>query len=183
MTLDQVTLVNEQDQPIGVMDKVEAHRGKGQLHRAISVYIFRKNNSTNEWELLIQQRSALKIVGAGQWANTCCGNVRPGENYEECAMRRLQEELGIQEIKLQPTKKFIYQVPCGDEFSEHELDQVFIGIYNGDVNPNPKEVSAYRWVAVNQFLQEVDKDLQTNAALYAPWVHVMRKQELIPILD
>ena len=88
--LDQVTLVDEHDHQIGVMDKVEAHRGDGKRHRASSVFLFNKNG-----ELLIQQRSKKKIVGALQWGNTCCGNVRPGESCEECALRRLREGLGI----------------------------------------------------------------------------------------
>ena len=48
---DQVVLVNEVDEPIGIMDKVEAHRGDGQRHRAISFFVQLKTS------LLMQQRS------------------------------------------------------------------------------------------------------------------------------
>lgn len=147
-SLDQVILVNSQDEILGQMDKVEAHRGEAKLHRAISVYLFRKmgESENGKIELLMQQRSKKKIVGAGQWANTVCGNVRPNESYEECAYRRLKEELGITNVKLQPLYKFEYQVKCNEEFSEWEMDQVFVGWYDSKVQPNPDEVQNYEWV-------------------------------------
>lgn len=173
--LDQVTLVDEHDNVIGEMDKVKGHRGEAQRHRAISVYLFRKtgeqvNRLTGEQdrelriedreidtktdqlttdkpttELLLQQRSSKKIVGAGMWANTVCGNVRPGESYEECAYRRLREELGIVDVHIEPIYKFEYHLQINQDFSEWEIDQVFVGWYDGQVNPNPDEAQDYMW--------------------------------------
>lgn len=138
---DLVTLVNESDEVMGSMDKVEAHRGEAQRHRAISVYLF-----NNTKELLIQQRSANKIVGANQWANTVCGNVRPSETYEQCAYRRLKEELGITQVEIKPLYKFEYHLRANKEFSEWEIDQVFVGFYDGEVSPNPDEAQNFSWV-------------------------------------
>ncbi len=171
MQQDLVVLVDENDAIIGQMDKIEAHRGNARLHRAISVFLFRK--SGKKAELLIQQRSAKKIVGAGQWANTCCGNVRPGESYEECAHRRLRDELGIEKVQLCPITKFIYQVKCNKEFSEHEMDQVFVGWYEGVVRPNADEVQNVEWVEWDDnqegFLQRLsEKSL-------APWFEVVAR--------
>lgn len=164
---DQVILVDEQDKEIGTMDKVAAHRGEGKLHRAISVFLFCK--TTDGIELLLQRRSAEKIVGAGQWANTCCGNVRPGESYEQCALRRLREELGITNVVLQPVMKFRYQVKCNQEFSEHEMDQVFAGWYDGESAPNPAEVSEVVWKTTRQ----IEDELQRSDEMYAPWFRIM----------
>ncbi len=165
--LDQVTLVNAQDEVIGSMDKVEAHKGDGKLHRAISVFLFNEKD-----ELLIQQRSAKKIVGAHQWANTCCGNVRPTDSYLECATRRLSEELGITGVTLTPITKFIYKVRCNDEFSEHEVDTVFIGTYTEKVMPNPGEVQAYQWIIKSELRALMDQ--QTLS--FAPWVQFLLQQ-------
>ena len=162
--LDQVILVDKNDNQIGVMDKVKAHRNPAQLHRASSVLL---RNSKGEW--LIQQRSTHKIVGALQWANTCCGNVRPGENYEQCAQRRLREELGIVDVELQEIGKFEYQVKCNDEFGEHALDTVFVGEYEGLVRPNHEEVNDYRWISTKDLLNELDK----NESSYAPWTKLV----------
>lgn len=172
--LDQVTLVNENDEVIGAMDKIEAHRGDAQLHRAISVFLFNKKG-----ELLIQQRSAKKIVGAHQWANTCCGNVRPGESYEECAQRRLREELGIEGVSLRPVHKFQYFTRCNDEFSEREIDQVFVGEFDGDAHPNPDEVQAVKWMKLSDIAAELPADLAkaNDKKTYAPWFHELMKEE------
>lgn len=168
--LDQVTLVNANDEFVGSMDKVEAHRGEGKLHRAISVFLLNEQG-----ELLIQQRSAKKIVGALQWANTCCGNVRPNETYLECAQRRLREELGIVGVHLTPMTKFTYQVRCNEEFSEHEIDSVFSGHYSGEVFPNPEEVAAIRWIDKKN-MKIRTKDIDTS---FAPWVPFLLQQASI----
>lgn len=148
--LDLVTLVNESDEVIGSMDKMEAHRGDAKLHRCVSVYLFHPDTK----QLLIQQRATVKIVGADQWANTICGNVRPTESYEQCAYRRLQEELGITTAKIVPIYKFQYHLRCNAEFSEWEMDQVFFGWYDGIVQPNPTEAQAYAFVDWKELLQQ-----------------------------
>jgi len=148
---DKVTLVDKNDNIIGEMDKIEAHRGNAQLHRASSVYLFRKNPRTQVIELLFQKRSSKKIVGAKQWGNTVCGNVRPIENYRECAIRRLKEELGVvlgevEEDGLKDVYNFTYKVKCNDEFSEHEIDHVFVGKYSGVAYLNSDEVEKITWI-------------------------------------
>jgi len=169
---DQVTLIDRSDRVIGAMDKIEAHRGEGQLHRAISVYLFRKNQA-GEVELLVQKRSSEKIVGAGQWANTVCGNVWPRESYEACARRRLQVELGISDktLELQDIYNFIYQVRCNEEFSEHELDHIFIGWFDAGFEPNPAEVSETAWLKWGDVCLT---DWRARSEyIWAPWFEIM----------
>ncbi len=168
--LDRVVLVNEDDQVRGAMDKSQAHR-ESRLHRAVSVFLFRRTDAS-EVELLIQKRSSQKIVGAKQWANTICGNVRPGEKYEECAVRRLREELGMhfRDQKLQQVVKFQYQAQCNDEFSEHEIDQVFCGWWDGEIiEPVAEEVAEYErqaWSTLGDTFDADEKD-------WAVWFGIM----------
>ena len=61
---EMVVLVNPQDQEVGSMEKMEAHR-KGVLHRAFSFFIF---NSQGEW--LLQQRAFEKYHSVGLCTNT-----------------------------------------------------------------------------------------------------------------
>ena len=89
MKHQQVILVNEQDEPKGVMEKMEAHE-KGLLHRAFSVFIFDK-----EGRMLLQQRAAEKYHGAFLWTNACCSHPYPDEKVEDAALRRLEEEMGF----------------------------------------------------------------------------------------
>lgn len=185
---DFVTLVTPEDVVIGQMDKLAAHRNPAQLHRAISVFLFRRNAQTNLAELLLQQRSDKKIVGALEWANTACGNVWPGESYLDCARRRLHVELGLfpnddaGNLPLQPTDKFLYQVNCNELYGEHELDQVFVGKYTGEVKPNKEEVANTEWMPWSD-LQIIIENLQKNerykpaAPNYAPWFVLMLKKK------
>jgi isopentenyl-diphosphate delta-isomerase len=180
---DTVVLVNELDEVVGSMDKIEAHRGDGKLHRAISVYLFRKNPQTQQVELLVQQRSNKKIVGALCWANTVCGNVWPGESYEACALRRLDVELGItsdgsgKPIELQPVEKFQYQVKCNEEFSENEMDQVFVGWFSDSPSQNPDEVVGVEWVSWDALVDvQARKNMQKN---WAPWFDIMMENKKI----
>lgn len=166
--LDQVTLVNEQDIVIGAMDKIEAHRTPAKRHRAISVFLW-----NSEGKLLMQRRSAQKIVGAGLWANTCCGNVRPVEDYLGCALRRLREELSITDApNLTPLDKFEYTVPCNSEFSEWEIDQIYWGVYDGDVTPVAKEVQEYSWKPIHM----VERELQEHPEQFVPWLPILLRQ-------
>lgn len=144
----KVILVDENDHQLGVGDLLDAHRGEGKLHRAASVFLFRKNtDKSNQIELLLQQRSSEKIVGAREWANTVCGNVEPGESYEQCAARRLSGELGIGGVSLSHLLMFRYQARCNDQFSENEMDAIFAGWYDGPIAPNPDEVAQIEWVS------------------------------------
>src|SRR6185436_3493555 len=90
MAKAEVILVDEHDEPVGVMEKMEAHR-KGLLHRAFSVFIFNKKG-----EMLLQQRAFQKYHSAGLWSNACCSHPKPGENILDAAIRRLKEEMGIE---------------------------------------------------------------------------------------
>ncbi len=164
---DCVILVDENDVVVGSADKIKAHRSPGLLHRAVSVFLF-----NNTGRLLIQQRSQHKIVAAYHWANTVCGNVRPNEVYLECAQRRLEEELGIVDVALKPVGKFQYRVDFENGFSEHEIDRVFAGFYNGDVKPNPKEAKDYDWIDWRLLFKD-------DSRQYAPWLKIILEQDEI----
>lgn len=197
--LDSVILVDETDHPIGTMDKYEAHRNGGHLHRAISVYLFAKVQG--KWQLLIQQRSPQKIVGGKMWANTVCGNVRPGESYRECATRRLREELGLQQSTIEATGleaiyTFQYAVKCNEEFSEREIDRVFVGQVRATevaslLVPNTSEVIATDWIDFMQLVNDArEQDWRPeNTVVYkdkkmAPWfVWMVRDESLVSILQ
>jgi len=86
---EQVILVDELDNPIGLMEKIEAHE-KALLHRAFSVFVFNDEN-----ELMLQQRAADKYHSPLLWTNTCCSHQRDGETNLQAGKRRLQEEMGF----------------------------------------------------------------------------------------
>ncbi|MFT5244118.1 MAG: isopentenyl-diphosphate delta-isomerase [Psychroserpens sp.] len=163
MVNEMVVLVDENDQDIGEMEKMEAHR-KGVLHRAFSVFLF-----NNEGELLLQQRAFSKYHSGGLWTNTCCSHPRSGEAPLEAAKRRLMEEMGFTLDDLDPQFTFIYNRKLDNELTEHELDHVIFGRYNKvDFKFNPDEVASVKYVSLS-FLRE---DMKVNPQEYTEWFKI-----------
>ena len=102
-----VQLVDEHDNPTGLMEKMDAHRDP-HLHRAISVFIL---NSSGEW--LLHQRSSHKYHSRELWSNACCTHPYGGESYSEAAARRLQHEMGMN-CPLTLMFSFIYKAQIDD---------------------------------------------------------------------
>ncbi len=165
MEHEYVVLVDENDQEIGQMEKIEVHK-KGKLHRAFSVLIFNSKD-----ELLLQQRTADKYHSGGLWTNTCCSHPRIGENTLLAAKRRLIEEMGL-ESELSHAFQFIYKADLNDGFFEHELDHVFVGRFEGDFTPNPKEVQNTKWLSI----ELIQKDIHKNSSSYTEWFKILMNE-------
>ena len=162
MIEEKVILVNEKDEQIGLMPKMEAHE-KALLHRAFSVFIFNKKN-----ELMLQQRALNKYHSPGLWTNTCCSHQRDGETNVEAGKRRLQEEMGFV-TNLKETTYFIYKAPFDNGLTEHEYDHVMVGYYNDDPELNPEEVASWKWAS----LEVVKVDIITHPHLYTEWFKII----------
>lgn len=162
MSEEKVILVNQKDEPIGLMPKMEAHE-KGLLHRAFSVFIFNKKN-----ELMLQQRALSKYHSPGLWTNTCCSHQREGETNIEAGKRRLQEEMGFT-AELEDTISFIYKAPFDNGLTEHEFDHILVGNYNEEPLLNPEEAEAWKWME----LDEVAKDMENNPSIYTEWFKII----------
>lgn len=158
---EQVILVDKDDLPIGLMEKMEAHE-KGILHRAFSVFIFNSNN-----ELLLQQRAIHKYHSGGLWTNTCCSHPRIEENNFDAANRRLQEEMGMV-CDLQYLFNFTYRADFEDGLTEHELDHVFFGLSDKLPLINRSEVESYRYVDLNS----LKTDIELHPELYTAWLKI-----------
>lgn len=157
-----VILVDEKDNQIGLMEKIEAHE-KAILHRAFSVFVYNDNN-----ELMIQQRALHKYHSPGLWTNTCCSHQREGESNVEAGKRRLIEEMGFT-TELEETISFIYKAPFDNGLTEHEYDHILVGKYNEDAEPNPAEVSDWKWVALDTLKQNIEM----NPSMYTEWFKII----------
>lgn len=149
--MEKVILINEADEEIGVMEKMEAHR-KGVLHRAFSVFLY-----NDQKQLLMQRRASHKYHSGGLWTNTCCSHPRPGETILEAANRRLEEEMGIRNVSLSIVDHILYKVEFENGLTEHEYDYIVEGIYRFDPFLNPDETDDFRWVALDELKEEVNK--------------------------
>lgn len=162
MTEEQVILVNEKDEQIGLMPKMEAHE-KALLHRAFSVFVFNEKD-----ELMLQQRAAHKYHSPLLWANTCCSHQREGETNIDAGKRRLKEEMGF-ETDLRNVISFIYKAPFDNGLTEHEFDHVMVGEYNGDPVINNEEVMDWKWMPIDA----VKQDIQRQPEIYTEWFKII----------
>ncbi|MFC1957267.1 isopentenyl-diphosphate Delta-isomerase [Chloroflexota bacterium] len=151
-------LVN-QDGELSTMEKMEAHR-RGLLHRAVSVFVFNDKN-----ELLLQRRAVAKYHSPEKWANTCCTHPSPGETPLMAAQRRLSEEMGLV-ATLTEAFVFSYQADVGNGLTENEFDHVFFGALNQNPDPDPAEVSDWKWIAI----EELEQELIRKPERYSPWL-------------
>jgi len=162
MKEEQVILVNEKNEQIGLMAKMEAHE-KAVLHRAFSVFIFNSKN-----ELMLQQRALEKYHSPGLWTNTCCSHQRDGETNIQAGVRRLQEEMGFT-TALKESISFIYKAPFDNGLTEHEYDHVLIGNYEQAPVINTDEVASWKWMSVDA----VKNDIAAHPEFYTAWFKII----------
>ncbi|WP_373707419.1 isopentenyl-diphosphate Delta-isomerase [Kaistella sp.] len=160
---EQVVLISENDEVLGLMDKMQAHEN-GLLHRAFSVFLFNEKG-----EVLLQKRAAEKYHSPNQWTNAVCSHPREGETYLEGAQRRLKEELGIEAMELSPKFHFIYKADVGGNLWEHELDHVFTGNYDGNFSLNEEEVSEIRYIT----MEALDQEMESNPENFTEWFKII----------
>ena len=159
--MENVVLVDREDREIGVMEKMEAHE-KGLLHRAFSVFLINEKG-----EILLQQRALHKYHSGGLWTNTCCSHPRPGESLEAATQRRLMEEMGIS-CEMWSLFSFIYRKDFSNGLTEHELDHVFLGRFDGEPVINREEVESWKYMHPD----EINADIAQNPDAYTAWFKI-----------
>lgn len=158
MELQKVILVNEQDEPIGITDKMQSHR-EGLLHRAFSVFIFNQKG-----EMLLQRRALNKYHSGGLWSNACCSHPKPGDETLTAAKIRLKGEMGF-ETELEKIFDFTYKTEFDNGLTEYEIDHVFVGSYDGKIEFNKDEIMDYCYKNIN----EIEQSLLTHPGKFTTW--------------
>ena len=171
MRNDHVILVDESDQELGVMPKLEAHE-KGLLHRAFSIFILNEKG-----EIMLQQRASEKYHSPNLWTNTCCSHPQKGESILQAGTRRLVEEMGFT-TTLTHESSFIYRAEFDNGLIENELDYLLIGKYELEVNPNPEEVKSWKWMSV----EEIASSIKKQPDLYTVWFKIIFEKFFVPKL-
>lgn len=160
MTIMIPAWVNGKLEPV---EKLAAHQ-LGLRHKAVSVFVM------NRGRVLIQQRAMGKYHTPGLWANTCCTHPEWDEDAAVCAVRRLNEELGITGLYPAHRDQIEYRADVGGGLIEHEVVEIFIADAPDDlqVNPNPEEVMAYKWVGFYDLAAQVARTPDE----FTPWLRI-----------
>lgn len=160
--MEQVILVDTNDQPVGAMEKMAAHR-QGVLHRAFSIMIF-----NSKGEVLLQRRAQIKYHSGGLWTNACCSHPSPGEDMEAAMQRKLKLEMGL-EVFSAFAFKFIYHADVGNGLTEHEYDHVYMGTSDATPVINTHEVEDWKFMDTPALLGDVAR----RPGLYTPWFRLI----------
>jgi isopentenyl-diphosphate Delta-isomerase len=169
--MEHVILVDERDHEIGTMEKMEAHQ-KGLLHRAFSILIF-----NSKGELLLQQRALSKYHSGGLWTNSCCSHPRPGESTQDAAKRKLKQEMGIDLIP-EFAFTFKYKAELDHGLTEHELDHVYFGKFDGEPKINHEEAIDWRFVD----LKSLHHEIQNHSEKFTAWFKIILNHPELSIL-
>lgn len=169
MTIMIPTWVDGELTPV---EKLEAHQ-RGLRHKAVSVFVMRGN------EILIQRRAMSKYHTPGLWANTCCTHPEWDEAAEDCATRRLAEELGITGVIPIYRDTIEYRADVGNGLTEHEVVDLFTGHASPDLEvvPNPDEVMETRWMT----FRELRRTVASFPNRFTPWLRIYLQEHSVKI--
>jgi isopentenyl-diphosphate delta-isomerase len=158
--MEQVILVDDKNNQIGVADKETVHTKITPLHRAFSLFLFNSKK-----QLLVTQRALNKKTFPGVWTNSVCGHVSPEEQTLDAVKRRISDELHIVATDIQEVAPYRYLFADASGIVENEICPIFIGYTDEDPKPNKSEVETWKWVDWNEFL----KTIQEYPRTYSPW--------------
>ena len=145
------------------VEKLEAHR-RGLRHKAVSIFVLRDD------QILLQRRALGKYHTPGLWTNTCCTHPNWDEAGPDCALRRLDEELGLTGVSLRRGGQIEYRADVGAGLIEHEVVEIFTAqaVPQMTLAPNPEEVMDLRWVTRADLMQDVAQAPQR----FTPWLRI-----------
>ena len=151
---EEIVLVNENGEPIGIAEKLAAHHADTPLHLAFSCYVF-----NDKGEFLVIQRAHNKKVWPGVWTNSVCGHPAPGEAMKDAIARRLNYELGMTARAPQLLiPDYTYQTPPFRGIIEHEFCPVYAARATSPPHPNPEEVADFKWIPWHEYVQAAKSD-------------------------
>ena len=184
---ERIMLVDRSDNILGSATKEEAHllkniEEKGMLHRAFSLFLFNSDN-----KLMMQQRSNEKITFPNLYTNTCCSHPLhtipmeqdPISGIKYAAIRRIEDELGIVDIKFEDIKlmtRIIYYGESSSDWGEHELDHVLIVKKDVKFKANPNEVRNVYFLGKDELDEFLKND---NHFPVTPWFKIIANSKVM----
>ena len=160
MSQEIFDVVNERDEVIDRRPRNEVH-ARGLLHRAMHVLVYNARG-----EVFLQKRSMKKDRQPGVWDSSASGHLDSGEDYDTCAVRELQEEIGLS-VSQSPRRLFKLDA-CA------ETDAEFVWVYrcenDGPFTLHPDEIDEGGWFAPGEVTRWMDDRPQDFAsALLLIW--------------
>ena len=135
ISIEYFPIVTEEGVVIGKASRAECHSGTFLLHPVIHLHVF-----NSQGELYLQKRAPDKDIQPGKWDTSVGGHVDYGEGIVVALLREVREELGMTDFKPIFLQRYKF---VSDR--EAELVHSYYTIYDGDVQPDPVEISEGRF--------------------------------------
>ena len=147
-------LVDDSDQVLGSVSRLEAHQSQTLKHRSVFVLVF-----TDKEEFILQKRSQSKDSFPGFWTVSASGHVSYGQSYLEAAQRELMEELGL-DLDLEELYKdyFVEEREFATVFQAHLSTKDLI-------NFDREEIEVLSFVKIKDLEKFVKENKLTPSAL------------------
>lgn len=160
--VEQVVLLSDDGEAIGVADKASVHTRETPLHLAFSCHV-----TDADGRVLVTRRALSKRTWPGVWTNSFCGHPAPGEAMRDAVARRASQELGIRLETLElALGDFRYRATDAAGIVEHEVCPVFVATTDDPVDAAPDEVAEWRWADADALLAAVE----AAPWAFSPWL-------------
>lgn len=124
-------IVNDEDIVIDQQMRSTAHQ-LGLQHRGVHVFLF-----TRDRKMLVQKRSVDRAASPSALDCSVSEHVKAGESYLNAAIRGIQEEMGLEEIEIQPLARIKMNYGPND----NEISTIFEGTIDpASVRFDPVEI-------------------------------------------
>ena len=141
-------VIDEHDIVIGQESRSVVHK-RGLWHRGVHILLF-----TEDGKMLVQQRSKDRVHAPLALDCSVSEHVKAGENYYAAALRGLKEEMGLEEIAIEPLVKFKMNYGPND----NEISQ----LYKGNVNPSRVKFDPVEIEHIDYYSLDELQDLLVN---------------------
>lgn len=152
--LELFDIRDERGRKTGVVKERSLVHRNGDLHGTAHVWIVRKKDKGG-FDVLLQKRSANKDSYPGCYDISSAGHLPSGQEYLESALRELEEELGISDVKPEDlhyigmNEEFNHEEFYGKPFRNHEISAVYVYIKPVDekeLRLQEEEVESVIWM-------------------------------------
>ena len=155
-----IDVVNDSDVVIGTIERKDVFAAKANF-RVVHVFLF-----DDQGHLLLQQIPEDQKKSPGRWGSSVAGYMFTGETYEQAAVRRIQQELGIESPKLRlVTKTSMEDNGC----------RKFISLYavklNGPFNYDPAHIAQLESLSTGTIASMIAEDKRQFTATF---LHLFR---------
>jgi isopentenyl-diphosphate delta-isomerase len=139
-----VIAVDADDEPQGLVNRLDAHTGDGIRHRAFTCLVF-----DGEGHILLAQRAPTKRLWDTHWDGTVASHPVEGQSQKEATRQRLEEELGVtpeQYDDLRVTDRFEYKRYYENAGLEWEVCAVLkVTLDDTTLDPDEGEIAGMLW--------------------------------------